>query len=343
MIADIAGAAGREKRIGQGVQGDIRIGMAGELAVMRYEHAAKRDAVALDELMHVITVAGAHIRDCVAGQPFIGHRNILLKGELHIVRRPFDEHHRDAGPFGDGSVVGKVAPAAGICGAVGGEDRLEAEALRRLGGIEAAPGHRLLDKAAVWRPFQRVGDGGCRKHRLRSAFERRAAAVEQGVVDEGTHGVLDHRVPDARLGERLDTGKNRELPRRTAVNHRHRDRTRHPLECRGEKRLIVRMDDDDDRSDARPCRENVKRMGDNGAIADRSVLLWPFRRLAGALAAAGRDDDDATGELFFRLHFLYGVPQFSNLRRHVPRRPRHCQPSVHRAQRRPRFSGYRQA
>ncbi|MCY1304802.1 hypothetical protein D9M70_545710 [compost metagenome] len=50
------------------------------------------------------------------------------------------------------------------------------------------------------------------------------------------------------------------------------------------------MDDDDDRAGARPCRESVKRMGDNGAIADGSILLRALGGLPGTFAASGCND-----------------------------------------------------
>ncbi len=70
MIADIAGAAGGQQRVGQRMQGDIGIGMALELLVVRNEDAAKRDAVARLELVHVIAVAGAHIRQQRSAKAF---------------------------------------------------------------------------------------------------------------------------------------------------------------------------------------------------------------------------------------------------------------------------------
>jgi hypothetical protein len=75
-----------------------------------------------------------------------------------------------------------------------------------------------------------------------------------------------------------------------------------------EQFFVVGMDDDDDRTCARPCRESVKRMGDNGSAADGSILLRAFGGLAGALAASGSYNHHAALKLFLRLHLLYEVP-----------------------------------
>ena len=74
MRADVAGAAGGEQRVGQRVQPDIGIRMAGQLLSMRNRHAAQRDMVARLEGVHVIAVAGAHVgkaavRRKAAGRP----------------------------------------------------------------------------------------------------------------------------------------------------------------------------------------------------------------------------------------------------------------------------------
>ena len=61
MRADVAGAAGGEQRVGQRMQRDVGIGMAGQPAVMRDGDAAEHDVVARLEGVHVIAVAGAHV------------------------------------------------------------------------------------------------------------------------------------------------------------------------------------------------------------------------------------------------------------------------------------------
>src|SRR3546814_15616311 len=53
MLADIACAQRSQNRIGQGVQPDIRVGMAEQALVMRYHDAAQGHMVAGTEAMHV--------------------------------------------------------------------------------------------------------------------------------------------------------------------------------------------------------------------------------------------------------------------------------------------------
>ena len=61
MRADIAGAAGGEQRVGQGMQRDIGVGMSGQSLVVRDRDAAQRHMVARLEGMDVVAVAGAHV------------------------------------------------------------------------------------------------------------------------------------------------------------------------------------------------------------------------------------------------------------------------------------------
>ena len=59
--ADIAGAAGGEQRVGQRMQRDIGIGMAGQLLRMRDRDAAQHHVIAGLEGVHVVAIAGAHV------------------------------------------------------------------------------------------------------------------------------------------------------------------------------------------------------------------------------------------------------------------------------------------
>ncbi len=64
--------------------------------------------------MHVIAVAGAHVREGRGGdarQQSVGVGDVGRPGELDVLGRAGDEPHRQAGPFGDRRVVGEVGAA----------------------------------------------------------------------------------------------------------------------------------------------------------------------------------------------------------------------------------------
>ena len=120
------------------------------------------------------------------------HVEILRRGELAIVLRAFDQGHIEAEPFGDARIVGELARRLVRRGAMRGEDRLEAETLRRL----RAPQLIALDRAghaAPARPLQRVGDGQAGEGAL-MRVETVDDAGDQRRVDEGPRRVVDqHR------------------------------------------------------------------------------------------------------------------------------------------------------
>ncbi|MNL48298.1 hypothetical protein D3C87_1711410 [compost metagenome] len=74
--------------------------MAFEFLVVFDEDAAQRHTVSCFQLVHVVTIAGAHVRQSV-GELFIGHGDIPLESEFHIVDRAFGQRHRQTCPFGD--------------------------------------------------------------------------------------------------------------------------------------------------------------------------------------------------------------------------------------------------
>jgi hypothetical protein len=59
VIADIAEAGGAQERIGDGVQHDVGVGMAGEPARMVDTHAAQNERPARDEPMRIVASADA--------------------------------------------------------------------------------------------------------------------------------------------------------------------------------------------------------------------------------------------------------------------------------------------
>ena len=76
-----------------------------------------------------------------------------------------------------------------------------------------------------------------------------------------------------------------------------------------EQGFVIGVNDDDDRVFPRPCRKNIKGMGDNRPSANGAILLGAVLSRTGAFAAPRSDDDDTTGKLFFCVHYLYGFPR----------------------------------
>ena len=102
---------------------------------MRDTHPAQPNVIAGLEGMHVVTIAGTHIRKlCPAGKPLVRHFDIPCPGEFDVVWRALDEFHRHSDPFGDCRVVGEVCSSGFVRAAMGCKDRMEWKALRSLCG-----------------------------------------------------------------------------------------------------------------------------------------------------------------------------------------------------------------
>ena len=103
--------------------------------------AAEPDAVAGAEAVGVEALADAH-RARRAGDQ-LGHGEVLRIGELGERRIAGNQRHLAAGPLDHDGLVGRLL--AGRPGGVGGLQRAEAEALRRLRPPEAGAGRSIDD------------------------------------------------------------------------------------------------------------------------------------------------------------------------------------------------------
>jgi hypothetical protein len=89
MIADVAGAAGRQQRVGQRMQRDVRVGVTVEALVMRDLYAAQREMVSGNQPVNIIAVAGSHIRQGGAFARFGDHVSLLRgMGRWHMPVSP---------------------------------------------------------------------------------------------------------------------------------------------------------------------------------------------------------------------------------------------------------------
>ncbi len=67
--------------------------------------------------------------------------------------------NRNAGPFGNRGIVGKVGSGLACRLFMGAQDALVVETLRRLRGMEVLAWHGIRDDLPRIRPLERVGDG----------------------------------------------------------------------------------------------------------------------------------------------------------------------------------------
>src|SRR5690606_3687901 len=87
MRADIAKAFCCQQGIGESVQTNVCIRVAGEPLVKRNLYSTKGYVIAFTKTMNIIAVAGAHVGECGAhhSHPLIGDRNVACPGNLHVV------------------------------------------------------------------------------------------------------------------------------------------------------------------------------------------------------------------------------------------------------------------
>ena len=160
MLADVAVADGAEQRVGQGMQGDIGVGVPLEAMRVRDPHAAQPDVIAGNEAVHVEALAGADIGQA---PPWTRHARPAAMSSavvsLRLASLPSTSTTGSLRPLGHRRVVGHIMPARGLGGPVGGEDVAEPEALRRLGPPQAGTIDRRGDAVAGAGQLERIGQG----------------------------------------------------------------------------------------------------------------------------------------------------------------------------------------
>ena len=100
VAADVSVGKRAENRVGDGVEADIGVGMAGKRPLMRDLDAAKRHRAAIREGMHIKAAADADVGKGGAAQAFVGGHQILIGGQLDVLRVALDQvdverhHHK---------------------------------------------------------------------------------------------------------------------------------------------------------------------------------------------------------------------------------------------------------
>ncbi len=167
------------------MHGDIGVGMAFELLVMRDQDAAHPDAVAIDQPVHVIAAAGAVFQRCngpLFRHHMLGPLEIGAGGDLEILHDSRHQHHLDSRGLGHRRIIRHLRPRSRP--AVRRQDRIEAKALRRLRAPEAGAVDRLAAELALG-ALQRVDHLDRRPARRR---DRSSASIVRSMVGASMKG-----------------------------------------------------------------------------------------------------------------------------------------------------------
>ena len=124
---------------------------------VRHADAADHQMVAVAEGVHVVAGAGPDVAERGAEAGFLADE-IFRCGELHVRRIAFKGRDRQSRPFGERRIVGEIAAALARGAAMGLENHIVAERLRRLRDAQPRALGRGLDVAAIADLLDRIGD-----------------------------------------------------------------------------------------------------------------------------------------------------------------------------------------
>ncbi len=215
MPADVALAERAIDRVGDRMQRDVGVGMAGELLLVGDEHAREPNAAALGERVDVEALADS--RFCrPRAEPRFGLGQVLHRRHLEIVGVAVEHVDGDAHPLGDGGVVGEI----GAFGApVRGENEVELEGLRRLHGAQRRAVGSADDPTLGVDLLDRVGDRGPR-HGGAVGYRRLDRAGDERGRGKRPRAVVDQRDVDGEIALRLEAEPHALLPRLAAESRR---------------------------------------------------------------------------------------------------------------------------
>ena len=227
----------------------------------------------------------------LAGKALVGHGDVSCPGKFDVVRRAEHQPDGNAGPFGDGRIVGEVGAARLESALVRGKDRLEGKALRGLRRMQATARHGFRHRPVEGFFLERIGDGQ-RRQRAVLFVDARNGPVDDLGADEGPHAIMDEH------GRRLGFLQGKQRKTRRILPCRAADDSGDPrgeFAGRGREQLaVVGMDGDRHRADTRMFEERLQRMPDHGLAADLAILLWPVC-LASTFTPSGGDDHGGDG------------------------------------------------
>ena len=147
---------------------------------------------------------------------------------------------------------------------------------------------------------QRTGE----RHGLDAAKRsKRSDPVEQRLVDEGAHRILDQHVVDVEGTQRLEAGEHGLLSRAAAGHGLDPVPAAFQLvQRRIEQVAVVGVDHGDDAAGGVPFDKGVEGMGNNGPSGDPAILLRAVRVRSGPFAAPGGNDDHTAVDPFSCAH-----------------------------------------
>ena len=110
VYANVAVRNRTEQRINKGVKNHIGVRMSRQTPLERNANAAQHHVVAIAELLHVETEAGANIAELGEFRRWPRAKS-AVGGELHVRYVPLECRNRQSRPFGQRRVVGEVVAA----------------------------------------------------------------------------------------------------------------------------------------------------------------------------------------------------------------------------------------
>ena len=157
MRTDIAVRQRAEDRVDQRMEADIAVGMREKAAAVRHAHAADHQMIAVAEGVNVVAVAGPDIAEHGAEAGFFADK-IFRCRQFHVCRIAFKCRHRQSRPFRERGVIGEIAAALARGAAMGIENHVEPERLRRLRDAQPRALRRCFDVSVVVDQLDGIGD-----------------------------------------------------------------------------------------------------------------------------------------------------------------------------------------
>ena len=238
--------------------------------------------------------AGAHIRECIRDR--LGAGEIVGRGQFEIAVLAREGRNRDAGPFGQRRVIGKIVEPRFARAAMGLDERSEEKSLRGLHRAQFVAIERRNDASGLIDAFDGIAQ---RNDRDRGAcrLDRGERAVDEGGGGEGTGGVVDENDRRLQFRERLEPGADGALARGSTRGRRQAFRQFADRASKG--RALGRIDHRLHRIDRGMQGERAHGAPQHRLALEMAILFG--LRSSGPLAAAGGDDDGRRAHHAFSL------------------------------------------